>query len=280
MVTSTGSKRSATPAGRTRKTAIFTCLADFDFAGVNLPLPGHTESGDSIGILRIPGGAIAYDLDSEGKGNGAASDARAFEESLIHAVKCGVVSPAALLTEVNKACIARHKLVAATVMHLSGGQITVGVGGVQAPIIVSPVSSEIVPVQASGTILGFSHTPEFDTAMIELQQDALVVACSDGIHEAESDNGEFFDLRTLAGVLADHTSRSLSGNLLRILDAVFCHAAQQRDDLSIITIRCRKPDPHQIFQLATGGPRWPKYSAISVRPEPYRFNAESLSCVA
>ena len=247
-----------------------------EIVGVTIPYDGSGESGDAVGACRVAGGALAWVIDVEGKGPSVAPAANALYRAAYGHSSNGITNPANILSALHATCLAHETRAAATVFHISGSAVTIGVAGVQPPIIFNSDSGHATRVEANGMTLGFPFDPTFTLASIDLPPTSILLAGSDGFYEAEDDTGELIDVAEFARVLKGHQEVSMASNLVRILEAVSEHSPRQLDDLSVMMLRCSEPMSSSAAAAVSVRPRIP--GSFSVEPPAHYYTMTDAVC--
>ena len=132
-------------------------------------------------------------------------------------------------------------------IDLDTGELRCAVGGHEAPILV-PASGEaarIVPV-AGGPALGLRPEAAFPTIPCELRPGDALVLYTDGVTEAEAEQGGFFTDERLLELLSGTQKVSAAAIADRVLGAVreFAGKAPQSDDITVLALRYRPLGAH------------------------------------
>ena len=152
-----------------------------------------------------------------------------------------------VLAEVNRGLCADNEaamfatLFAGT-LDLDTGELRCAVGGHEPPILI-PASGEaarIVPVDG-GPALGLQPEAAFATIPYALRPGDALVLYTDGVTEAEAEQGGFFTDERLLELLSGAQKISAAAIADRVLGAVraFAGKAPQSDDITILALRYR-----------------------------------------
>jgi hypothetical protein len=214
--------------------SVFRQFSGVRVGGLTLPMPPSPTGGDSVGAVPVGHGFISFIMDGQGKGLMASRLGALMHECVLTTIAAGTRSPEGILRILNRTLIGEQKLGAATILRLDGSRLTAAAAGAPAPaLFFSDGTMERIPVV--GTILGATSCPDFDVCSREIPTSAFVAIFSDGVTEAESPEGVFFDPEQFGNVLDG--GRSLAANLLHCVDAVLHHCGTQQDDLSMLIVR-------------------------------------------
>ncbi len=95
-------------------------------------------------------------------------------------------------------------------------------------------------LQGSATVLGMFEPWECSLAETQLQPGDLRVIYSDGVSEAQSDDGEFFGEERLLEAIRAHQHLPVS-ELVETLarTVVIFSGREQEDDITLVVARCR-----------------------------------------
>jgi sigma-B regulation protein RsbU (phosphoserine phosphatase) len=94
-------------------------------------------------------------------------------------------------------------------------------------------------LEAGGIVVGMLDEFPFVEETVVLQEDDVVVMCSDGITEAMNTTHEQFGAERFAETIRNHRSGSAQELIAAIIDAVKSHAgtAPQMDDMTLVAIK-------------------------------------------
>jgi phosphoserine phosphatase RsbU/P len=101
--------------------------------------------------------------------------------------------------------------------------------------------SELVALDSTGLPLGMLDAAVYESKSIQLQPGDKIVLFSDGVSEAESADGEFFDAHGLKETLGACASAGCTELNTRLVEAVedFCEGAEIADDITTLVIEYR-----------------------------------------
>jgi sigma-B regulation protein RsbU (phosphoserine phosphatase) len=211
--------------------------------------PANTVGGDFYDVIPLADGRVLLALgDVAGKGSPAA-----LLMALLLAVLRTLVDEGfegdALMRRLN-AQVAKHAppsrfvtLFMATMNPGTGELVYVNAG--QNPPLLRRASGEYERLHEGGIALGMFEHSAYTSGRTFLQPDDVLVMYSDGITEAENDDGSPFDELGLRGVL-DGSSRASAKELgWATFAAVERHAQQRRllDDLTVLVVQRLPPLP-------------------------------------
>ena len=100
-------------------------------------------------------------------------------------------------------------------------------------------NKRILPTEKGDRALGISRDSRFSTRTIELKKGDLLIVYSDGVTEAQNEQGEFFGYERLITLLPDLEGKNVIRAGEDILKAVkdFVGEAPRHDDLSILLLK-------------------------------------------
>lgn len=206
-------------------------------------VPANTVGGDFFDILTRPDGRILVVLgDVAGKGSPAAL-LMALLLSMVRTLVDEHLPPAALAARLNEQLMRhapRSRFITAFLAvcdPVTGSVVYVNAG--QNPPMVRRASGEVGWLAPTGMGLGLTRRATYTQHEITLAPGDLLVACSDGVTEAESPAGVPFDDAGLVA-LADQLAPLGAGVAARrIIDEVRSHTDESRlaDDLTVLVVR-------------------------------------------
>jgi len=205
--------------------------------------PARLVSGDLVDAFPLGDDAIAVAIgDVSGKGTPAGVMA-AFVRSIVRHVAPLGTSPGDTLERVNRIlCGARLDAMYVTlflgVLDLRCGLLRYASGGHPPALRRAPGARASAFGEATGPVLGLLDRRSFDTASVALLPGELLLLTTDGITEAEREDGEFFGLQRLAARLdgvdpltPDETLAAIETGL-----AAF-EGGDRRDDATLLALR-------------------------------------------
>jgi sigma-B regulation protein RsbU (phosphoserine phosphatase) len=229
-----------------------------------LPRPvagGHGE-GFELGAALVPARTVGGDLfdhfldgsrvfflvgDVSGKGVAAALFmARA--KTVFETVAAREADPAALVATVNRSLCRDNDAgmfvtAVAGVLDLASGELSLAVAGHEPPVLVpADGAPKLVPVEG-GRVLGLIEASDFAVNRLRLGRGDAVVLYTDGVSEAQDENGAFFGVERLVATTAGLRQETAPALTVGVLAAVraFAGEAPQSDDITILTLRYLGP---------------------------------------
>ncbi|WP_262320279.1 PP2C family protein-serine/threonine phosphatase [Acidiferrimicrobium sp. IK] len=112
---------------------------------------------------------------------------------------------------------------------------TVSCGGHPLPLLIRR-SEPPVGFGRPGSLVGLVDEPEFSDTTIELRPGDVVVVYTDGVTEARSPEGEFYDDERLVAWLAEHpgSADAVAEGILR--EVVEFQSGRPRDDIAVVAV--------------------------------------------
>jgi serine phosphatase RsbU (regulator of sigma subunit) len=200
----------------------------------------RTVGGDFFDYVDLASGAFGFIVgDVAGKGPPAALLAATtlgmFAVESMHADQ-----PAELMSRLNRYIFSRaiesRFLTAFYATLTPTGVLTCANGGHNAPLLIS--RSETSRLEPAGMVLGIFEQADFEQTQVQMRLGDLVVAFSDGVTEALSDNGEEFGEERLQR-LVQESAGSPQALVDRVISALraFQNGAAQSDDVTVVVLR-------------------------------------------
>jgi sigma-B regulation protein RsbU (phosphoserine phosphatase) len=197
--------------------------------------------GDYFDVRQLRSGAFACAIaDVSGKGMSAALLAALLQGAFLFASE-DAAQIEDLMSRVNRFLNERAKGEKyATVFYCTldqNGLLRWANAGHPKPFLVR-AGSELVPLESTGLPLGLLESATYETKTIQLQPGDKVLLYSDGLSEAESADGEFFDRKGLGETLNAHASMGSSGMHAKLVEAVedFTEGAELGDDITMLVL--------------------------------------------
>jgi sigma-B regulation protein RsbU (phosphoserine phosphatase) len=128
------------------------------------------------------------------------------------------------------------------VLDGDSGKVRVLNAGHMPPLLVR--GNSVTPSERGGMVLGIMPEASFTEQHLELEMDDVLVVYSDGVSEAQNEQGDFFGddrLFDLAKAPSGGTSRAIGVRILEAVEGFIGHAPQS-DDISLMVLR-RRPAP-------------------------------------
>jgi len=226
------------------------------------PVAGGRDEGFELGATLVPARSVGGDLfdhfrggtrvfflvgDVSGKGIAAALFmARA--KTVFETVAAREADPAALLTTVNRSLCRDNDAgmfvtAVAGVLDLASGELAYAVAGHEPPVLVPAEGRPELVSVAGGRVLGLIEASEFPVNRLRLGRGDAIVLYTDGVSEAQDENGGFFGVErvvTTAAGLRHEAAPALTHGVLAAVRA-FAGEAPQSDDITILTLRYLGP---------------------------------------
>lgn len=231
--------------------------------------PASGYSGDVIAAARTPGGVL-HVLLGDGTGHGLAASLGVMPVvQPFYAMTQKGFGLVPIAKEINRKIrdwLPVGRFVAATLVAVDPWERTVSVwnGGNPPAVLVDADGTELRRFASRHLPLGVLPESEMDTSCehVSLRTDAYVIACSDGVVDAESPAGRPFGMDGLLKAVAAKPGERILGAIDEALEE---HLAGERahDDLSIAVIDCgaairneaARSDAHE-RKGATGLSQW------------------------
>jgi sigma-B regulation protein RsbU (phosphoserine phosphatase) len=205
--------------------------------------PARLVSGDLVDAFPLGDRELAIVIgDVSGKGTPAGVMA-AFVRSIVRHVAPLGASPGDTLERVNRIlCGARLDAMYVTLflgaLDLGNGLLRYASGGHPPGLRRAPGAPPIPFGATTGPVLGLLDRRRFDTGVVALVQGELVVLTTDGVTEAEREDGESFGLPRLARLLDDVETPAPEEAVAAIeagLEAFESHG--RRDDATLLALQ-------------------------------------------
>lgn len=225
-------------------------IAGFDLAAVNLP--SAQVSGDYFDFVSFGDCQGMVVADVSGKGLPASLLASNLQAS-IRALASSSISPGSVLRIVNDTLHAstdeaRFATAFLLCLHPETGRLTYSNAGHNPPIL-RRANGEILWLDAGATPLGAFPNMDYDEDVITLEPGDCLVLFTDGITEAENDQGEFFGDEGLQDLVERCCEETAQGLLQRLRDAVDEHTGPvgAADDMTVLVVRMlsKKAEPQE-----------------------------------
>jgi sigma-B regulation protein RsbU (phosphoserine phosphatase) len=205
--------------------------------------PARLVSGDLVDAFPVSDREVAVVIgDVSGKGTPAGVMA-AFVRSIVRHVAPLGASPGDTLERVNRIlCGARLDAMYVTLflgtLDLGNGLFRYASGGHPPALRRVPGEASIPFGAATGPVLGLLDRRRFDTGAVVLRPGEVVAMTTDGVTEAEREDGEFFGPARVAGAL-DAVERLSAGNALAAIEAALeaFEGNARRDDATLLTLQ-------------------------------------------
>lgn len=208
-------------------------------------IPSRAISGDFLESLDLPGGAFGMAVgDVSGKGPAAALVAAMLQGMLSTVARDGY-GPSEILSWLNRALCGReieqHFATMALVVLAPDGRLTYSLAGHHPPLCVG--SAGTARLDVGGPPLGVFEDSSYPEATVTLAPGDAVLAFSDGVTEAVSPTGEFYEVDRLVAAALEYRELPVEAWLERLLGSVraFSGDGQLTDDVTMAVIRYQEP---------------------------------------
>ena len=210
--------------------------------------PARDVGGDFFDVLSLEDGRLGLVVaDVSDKGVPAALFMMS-SRTLLKGAAIGLDSPGKVLSEVNQLLqeendAAMFVTVFYATFNPATGELAYANGGHNTPLVVHADGSSTAIPPTGGVALGVVPEFTFDESSITLQPGDRVVLYTDGVTEAENDQGDQFELARLCEIFANGTpmdARSTNAAVLAAVEA-FAGDAPQFDDVTCLTLRRTDP---------------------------------------
>ncbi len=224
-------------------------LADPTFAGTTCELsavskPCRTVGGDFYDYFELPDGGFAFALgDVAGKGPSAALLAAAVQTNFV-AQAAVSDDPAQTMARINAALLRRPVEARFATMFYgvlsADGRLSYCNAGQEPPLVLG-CDGLTWWLEAGGPVLGLLSDATYETGIVHLKPDDLLVLCSDGVTEARNAAGEELGRERMVEAIAQCRGRKPEAVLETLLGAVrsFSQGAPQADDITVLILKYR-----------------------------------------
>jgi phosphoserine phosphatase RsbU/P len=205
---------------------------------------GDEVGGDFYDVFETGGGDWAVILgDVRGKGVAAAT-VTSLVRYTVRAAAVQPLSPSQVLRLLNAAIIRQHVDRFCTASYVAvertpdgPPRLVISSGGHPLPLLVSS-GADVSPVGEPGTLLGAFEEVELDEATVALGPGEALVLYTDGVTEAQQEDGTFFGEQRLHDTLAAWAGRSADDMADHIVAEVlaFQHGTP-RDDIAVVVLK-------------------------------------------
>ena len=211
--------------------------------------PARDVGGDFFDVLSLEDGRIGLVVaDVSDKGVPAALFMMS-SRTLLKGSAIGLDSPGKVLSEVNQLLQEENDAAMfVTVFYATfdpeTGQLAYANGGHNTPLVVHADGSSTVIPPTGGVALGVVPGFAYDESSMTLQPGDRVVLYTDGVTEAENDQGDQFELERLCEIFTDGTPMDARATNEAVFAAVeaFAGDAPQFDDVTCLTLRRSETD--------------------------------------
>jgi phosphoserine phosphatase RsbU/P len=203
--------------------------------------PAYETSGDFYNIFRLPGGRWGFILADVSDKGAAAAMYMALTNGLVRDRVKKVSSPAALLTQVNRALFdqdIKTNFVTSfyAILDPENSRLKYAIAGHPAPLLRKP-SGQVKALAGKGIALGIFSDTQFEEQEITLEPGESLVAYTDGLTDANNPLAEAFEMEHLTKAVesAPSSAKSLLNHLQQILGG-WIKEAPNYDDVTLLVI--------------------------------------------
>lgn len=200
--------------------------------------------GDFYDFFKFDEDHLAFFIgDVAGKGMPAAIY-MAVCRTMLKAIGSEVKSPSDCITKVNNMLIPESDIstfvtVFYGLLNVKTGELSYCNGGHNLPYIQSTDGTVTELENIGGLLLGKFENAPYDMNTIQLNPGDTIVTFTDGVTEAEDEDGGFFDEERVIKYLEKHPGKSLDslvkGLFLEVMK--FTGAADQSDDITVLSVQ-------------------------------------------
>jgi phosphoserine phosphatase RsbU/P len=169
--------------------------------------------------------------------------------TMLKAIGSEVLDPAECITKVNNMLIPESDIstfvtVFYGVLNMKTGELSYCNGGHNLPYLHKANGSVHELENIGGLLLGKFEGVPYDKNTVTLSPGDTIVTFTDGVTEAENDEGEFFEEDRVIQYLEKHPSQALQSQVKGLFLEVmkFTGAAIQSDDITVLSVRYSKPE--------------------------------------
>ena len=200
--------------------------------------------GDFYDFFKFDDDHLAFFIgDVAGKGMPAAIY-MAVCRTMLKAIGSEVKSPSDCITKVNNMLIPESDIstfvtVFYGLLNVKTGELSYCNGGHNLPYIQSTDGAVTELENVGGLLLGMFENAPYDMNTIQLNPGDTIVTFTDGVTEAEDEDGSFFDEERVITYLKKQPGKSLDslvkGLFLEVMK--FTGAADQSDDITVLSVQ-------------------------------------------
>ncbi len=206
--------------------------------------PARAVGGDFYDVVTLEDNRVGVAIaDVSGKGVPAALFMMS-SRALLKGAAIGSTDPGMVLTETNNVLNDDNvSLMFVTVLYSilepSTGRFSYSSGGHDSPLVVHPDGSSTLLPRTNGIALGVLPEFEYASNTVVLQPGDTVMLYTDGVTEAQNENGEQFGLARLSSLFDGAPPAGEEEATARVFERVkaFAGSAQQFDDITCVAIR-------------------------------------------
>lgn len=198
--------------------------------------------GDFYDFFKVDDDKFVFFIgDVSGKGM-PASIYMAVCRTMLKSIGSEVTDPAECITKVNNMLIPESDITTFVtvfygVMDLKTGKLSYCNGGHNPPYLVSKTGEIKELSDVGGLLLGKFEGAGYEMSTVQLSPGDRIVTFTDGVTEAENDNGGFFDEERVVSYLESSAGKKLNplvkGLFLEVMK--FAGTAPQSDDITVLT---------------------------------------------
>lgn len=216
-------------------------LAGFDIAGHSEPC--RTVNGDYYDYVPMPDGRLVLICgDVAGKGISAALLLSALQARL-HTIAEEELPIEAIVARLNNGLCAsmpinRFVTFFGSILDPLDGTLAYTNAGHNPPFLVKS-SGEVEPLMAGGPVLGVLKSAPYESATVGLESGDVVAMYTDGVSEAQSEQGEEFGEDRVRDLVRLHRGKSAGEIMTALRDAVMSHIGDQAaaDDVTVVVVK-------------------------------------------
>lgn len=215
-------------------------------------LPARQVSGDFYDFFLLDGNRLGLAIgDVSGKGIPAALF-MAVSRTLLRATALHGTSPRECLEHVNRLLLKQSDgeiflTLLYGILDLRTGDFTFSAGGQAPPFLSSPEERGRFLREPRGTMLGVMEEASYGCGTVRIPSGGTLVLYTDGVTDAENNDGGFFTEARLGELLECLKHRSAGEVATGIVDALnfFADGKEKTDDITILTVRFKPGLPPQ-----------------------------------
>lgn len=200
--------------------------------------------GDFYDFFKFDKDHLAFFIgDVAGKGMPAAIY-MAVCRTMLKAIGSEIKDPASCISKVNNMLIPESDIstfvtVFYGMLNVNTGILTYCNGGHNLPYLLSSDGSIQGIENVGGLLLGKFENAPYEKNVINLSPGDTLITFTDGVTEAENEDGGFFDEERVVSFLEKHSSKSLNSQVKGLFLEVmkFTGSAIQSDDITVLSVR-------------------------------------------
>lgn len=200
--------------------------------------------GDFFDFFKFDDDHVAFFIgDVAGKGMPAAIY-MAVCRTMLKAIGSEVIDPAKCIAKVNNMLIPESDIstfvtVFYGVLNVNTGEMSYCNGGHNPPYLQKEGGTVQELDDVGGLLLGKFENAPYEMSKVQLSAGDTIVTYTDGVTEAENEEGGFFDEERVVKFLERHPSSTLNSQVKGLFLEVmkFAGAAIQSDDITVLSVR-------------------------------------------